>query len=350
MSVESAPAGYRAAKESAAVFDLTGWTVLTLSGRDCVKFLHNFCTGDIKKLAEGEGCEAFFTNVKARVVGHGLVLANVDEEPYRPLTFIGTPGQGEKLFAHLDRYVITEDVVIHDITSESEVSYVMGPEAADRVQGLFAALPGAHQFRAALAGPFGDPREAGHFPWAYGRIYDRPSAFVRCDVFGLPGYLVLVSRELSGVVSNCLSKKGVAVGSIEAFEALRVEACFPLYGVDVTEDHLAPEVGRPWAISYTKGCYLGQEPIARIDALGHVNRVLCGMKLDSDSMPERGAAVVAEGKEIGTITSAALSYGDGRAVALGYLRAKFAEAGMRVTVRAAAGEVGAVVYRAPNAT
>lgn len=314
-------------------FDLTGWTVLTLRGRDCVKFLNNFCTADVKKLAAGEGAEAFFTNVKARVVGHGIVLAG-ESAGEAVLTVVGTPGQGEKLAAHLDRYLISEQVTIEDATARSGVFYVAGPEAGERM-------------RAAGLEPPGEGADGERFPWTRSRLGDTECAVARIDASGLPGYLVVAANDQARGEAEVLMRAGAAAGSAEAFEALRVEACFPLYGVDVTEEQLAPEAGRPWAISYTKGCYLGQEPIARIDALGHVNRLLCGLRLDGEAMPERGAAIVAEGKEVGSVTSAAR--GSDGPVVMGYVRAKLAEAGSPVGVRVGEGEVGATVVRAGRA-
>lgn len=331
-------AAYRAAKDSAAVFDLTGWTVVTLSGRDCAKFLHNFCTNDIKGLKAGEGCEAFLTNVKARVVGHVGVFSSV-YAGMGQLSLLSVPGQAERIISHLDRYLITEDVTIRDATAETALYYLAGPQAAERLGPLMMDRPAA-----AAPGRYsrGDAKISRTID---GALFDESWLFYRVDWLGLPGFLFWAPRERQAAAVEALSALGAAAGP-EAFDSLRIEAAFPLYGTDVTEDHLAPEVGRPWAISYNKGCYLGQEPIARIDALGHVNRLLCGLRLDGGPAPERGAAVLAEGKEIGTVTSATLGLGDGKPVALAYLRAKFAEPGTTVAVRTSAGEIPATVYRA----
>src|SRR5690606_27622874 len=92
----------------------------------------------------------------------------------------------------------------------------------------------------------------------------------RADLLGLPSYWIDGSRAGVTAAIDQLEAAGVSRGDDAVFESLRIEAVLPLSGIDVGEDHLAPVVDRPWAISYTKGCYLGQEPIARIDALGHV--------------------------------------------------------------------------------
>ncbi|MGC1275742.1 MAG: glycine cleavage T C-terminal barrel domain-containing protein [Planctomycetaceae bacterium] len=298
-----------AAKERFCSFDLSGWTLLRLTGRDAVKFLHNFCTNDIQRLSPGAGCEAFITNVKARVLGH--VFAYRDDPT--TLTLLASPGQGTTLVPHFDRYVITEDVAIADLTNESDLQLLTGPQLADAdtARNLF--------------GPPTGPSET----------------IRRVDLLGQPGWLLERSRKAA---ANSPGSNVVRPGDRSAFESLRIGACFPYYGVDVTEDQLAPEVGRPWAISYTKGCYLGQEPIARIDALGHVNKLLRGLRLESGPVPERGATIIADDKEIGSVKSATTSHADGRPIALGFLRSKFAEPGTNVVVRTEGSEVPATVF------
>jgi folate-binding protein YgfZ len=133
-----------------------------------------------------------------------------------------------------------------------------------------------------------------------------------------------------------------------AFHALRIEAGMPLYGIDISEDNLAQEVGRTkQAISFTKGCYLGQEPIARIDALGHVNRELCGLKLSTGSAPPPGRAVNSEdgSKEIGSITSSVLSPLDNTPFALAYLKSQYLTPGTRVSIPIDDASIPATVFQ-----
>src|SRR5262249_26957999 len=111
-----------------------------------------------------------------------------------------------------------------------------------------------------------------------------------------------------------------------AFESLRIAAGTPVFGKDVGPDNLPQEVGRDArAISFVKGCYLGQETVARIDALGHVNKILTSLRFESDRVPPSGTAMEAEGKVIGSVTSSAPSPADGKPIGLGYVRVAFAE-------------------------
>jgi hypothetical protein len=135
---------------------------------------------------------------------------------------------------------------------------------------------------------------------------------------------------------------GIVPAGAAVFEALRIEAGFPRYGVDITDDNIAQEAGRTrQAISFTKGCYLGQEPIARLDAMGHVNRELRGVRLADGPVPLPMSAVFDEGggQQVGTITSAALSYADNKPVALAMLKTHATRPGTNVQVRL--GESGA---------
>lgn len=122
-------------------------------------------------------------------------------------------------------------------------------------------------------------------------------------------------------------------GSPEAeVEVRRIEAGLPRYGVDVSEENFPFEANLERAISYTKGCYIGQELVARVKYRGHVNRAFAGLRLEGDTVPPPGALIMAEGKEIGRVTSAARSLALGVPIALGYLRREHLEPGAHVTV------------------
>ncbi len=133
-----------------------------------------------------------------------------------------------------------------------------------------------------------------------------------------------------------------------AFDALRTEAGFPLYGIDITDANLAQEVNRTaQAISFTKGCYLGQEPIARIDAMGHVNQQLRGIRLSAGPVPAAGTEVLTtdgDPRKIGQITSAAMSYGTNLPVALGYLKRNYDSPGLEVGVASSAATIRGEVF------
>lgn len=254
---------YNALRTGCGVVPLAGWSSVTLTGADRQKFLHSFCTNDVKRLQPGEHCEAFITNVKGKITGHGLVVCRENE-----LVFVTVPGQAAKVIEHLDRYIIRENVQLRDTTAERAYLLISGGDSVSV------------------------PAELGQ--WMRWRIFE-------VEVCGL----------LEGVTSNVditisqLKEAGAVLCSKPAFDAVRIESGMPLFNIDFDEDNLPQEVGRDEeAISFTKGCYLGQETVARIDALGHVNQQLSGVRFAGPSIPVIGCELTMGGNAVGRVTSA----------------------------------------------
>jgi len=316
-------AEYAAAKQTAAVFDLSDRTQIEVTGSDRVEFLHNFCTNDIKKLSPGEGCEAFVTSVKGRVLGHVFVFAGPQS-----LWIDSVPGQQENLLAHLERYIITDDVVLAARTDEWPTLFVSGPSSEELLSqcGIPAADMG-----------LGD-----------NRLVEESFGVARVDWLDQPGFVLGLPKDRMREVWNRVTEAGIRPAGAAAFHTLRIEAAFPWYGIDVTDGNLPQEVARTErAISFTKGCYLGQEPIARLDAMGHVNRELRGLRLATGPMPSPDSAIrnVDDGAEIGSVTSAARISDDAPPVALGYLRSQYVQHGTNVTVDVDGIPISATVFR-----
>lgn len=320
-------AEYRAARESAALFDLPDRTQVELTGRDRAKFLHNFCTNDIRGLTAGHACEAFLTSVQGKVLAYVSVYATAEA-----LWLASVPDAAGKIIAHLSRYQISEDVTFADRSAEQGTLLVTGPRAEQIVRTTFpsAALPTVSPSITTTA------------------IDQGVLQIRRHDLLRLPGYLVVAPPSILEGCRQRLVDAGALRAGRSVFEALRIEAGFPLYGIDITDANLAQEASRtPRAISFTKGCYLGQEPIARIDALGHVNQQLRGLQLVGGPVPPPGCEVLTPGLEprkIGVVTSAAMSYGADRPVALAYVRRGFETSGTALEVRVNTATVPAVVF------
>ena len=315
---------YHAARETAAVFDLSDRTQLEITGADRQRFLNNYCTNDIKRLGPGTSCEAFVTNAKSRILGHVFVFASADS-----FWVESGPGADETLMAHFGRYIISADVQLHNRSAEYGELLLTGPTSAQRLARLdidCAALPPHRHLTVERNDCRLDVR--------------------RVDLLGQPGLLLSTARTKLARLWQELIASGVAPAGAVAFHACRIEAGFPLYGLDLSDDHLAPEAARSaQAISLTKGCYLGQEPIARIDALGHVNRELRGLRLEEGPMPEPGALVLStDGREVGTITSAAMIPETNRPIALAMLRSSHTTPATAVRVRVGDCELSATVY------
>ncbi len=153
----------------------------------------------------------------------------------------------------------------------------------------------------------------------------------RVDITGPSDVLISVRIEHAGTLRQVLCDAGATLASTEAFEAARIENGFPLFGRDITDANLPQEIGRDkLAISFVKGCYLGQETVARIDALGHVNKLLVGLRFTSSAAPMPGEPLAAAGQNVGHVTSGTFSPRLGTGLALGFVRRGFDKLGTRL--------------------
>jgi len=308
---------------------LPEWTWIDISGNDCTSFLNNFCTADIQRLVAGQGCEAFLLNVKGKVLAHVIVLASQGR-----LLLASVPGQAEAIATHLDRYIIREDVRIYDASTTVTTLLLAGEDAPLRANKLLAAsLPGNLYSHQAIY-------------WG-----DVPVLACRVPLAKVPCWLLQTAQETASRLIDGLEQNNLPRCEFAAFEQRRLEAGWPWYGRDITADNLPQEVDRnSRAINFTKGCYLGQETVARIDALGHVNELLRAITVESADVPPPGTPVQAQeddksngtqagGKEVGKITSAAFSPQHGKPLALAYIRRQYSEPGTRVTVSDSPGVV-----------
>jgi len=296
---------YLALTEGVGVSPLSGRTLLEVRGSDRTQFLNGFCTNNIKAVAPGQGCEAFVTSPQGKTLGHVLVFCEPDR-----LWLDTSPGQAAALIAHFDKYVISEDVQFVDRSAETGLLLVAGKQAGEVLSQLTGQEPPSTMLAAARG-------KIGEFDLRLARVPYVPD-----------GYFVwLAPRDVVPALEP-LMQAGAVLCTIVTVEAARIAAGFPLFGSDISEDNLPQEVGRDaQAISFTKGCYLGQETVARIDALGHVNKKLVGLKFGSADPPLPNTPLMAGDKEVGRVTSAAWSPALNAPLALGYVRTIHARPG-----------------------
>jgi folate-binding protein YgfZ len=295
---------YRAFRSGQAIVSLDGWSSISITGVDRQSFLNNFCTNDIKRLTPGESCEAFFTTVKGKIIGHGAISCRENE-----LVFFGAPGQAPRLVEHLDRYIIREDVKLRDTTTKKVFFLVTG-----------------------------------ELPESNGRW----TAFSWNLVGNITSQIVDLAIQIGLPTSGIFGEGEFVVAGNHAFTAARIEAGMPLYGVDFDEKNLPQEVGRDReAISFTKGCYLGQETVARIDALGHVNQGIAGVAFSSDEVPPAGTELTRQGAEVGRVTSAAYSPALRRPLALAMIRREASSVATRLESNLGEADVVAIPIIGP---
>ena len=268
--------------------------VIDLRGEDRVRFLHGMVSNDIEKLAPGQGCHAAMLTTKGKLLADFVVLA--DPEGLRILLDASLV---DKVRAHLDKHIIMDDVEL-----EAAVTPTLGVYGDDAADAVAAAeeLDGA---TVAALPPY-------HF---LGDV-------VRTPELGVVGYWI-VGRD--AIVD------GATLDEAE-FEELRIEAGTPRYGVDMGEDRLPIEAGISDAVSFDKGCYLGQEVIARATNLGHINRRLVGLVLDGEPAPAGTKLAAASKPDAGWITSSARSRRLGKTIALGYVHRTLWDPGTQLTV------------------
>lgn len=332
----SAPDEYKAARENAAIFDVSHRSKVEISGKDAPSFLHNLCTNDIVNLPLGGGCEAFFCTVKAKVVAYALIYHVLLADGRHAFWLDLAPGQSEKLIQHLDRFIIAEQVEMIDRTAGFAQVHLAGPKAT-------AVLARA------LADEVPPLQPLQHMERTFGA--NVTAHIRRNDALGVAGFDIVCLAEVASGLWRMLTSSGAKPAGLNAYELLRVEAGMPEYGRDIDENRFAFDVGRtPQAISYDKGCYLGQEPIVMArDRAGHAPRTLLGLKLSGTMPAPSGSKVFRGTEEVGFTCSSILSPKLGTPVALAYVRYGHQAPGTAVEVETPAGRIAAEVASLPLA-
>ncbi|MGH9677812.1 MAG: YgfZ/GcvT domain-containing protein, partial [Candidatus Acidiferrum sp.] len=262
---------YYHARQGAVLFDVSQRGKIELTGPEAAFFLNNICTNDIKELPIGGGCEAFLTTNKARVVSYFYVYHLLLHDGRPALWLDVPPGTSEKLLQHLDHYVISEQVEFADRTREFAQMHLAGPEATAVLE-------------KALLDDVPPLEELQHMMRTFGT--NDTAHIRRHDLLGVTGWDICCLAARAANVWKKLTRAGAKPAGRETYEVLRVEAGTPAFGLDIDENTFAPEVGRiAKTICYTKGCYLGQEPIVMARDRGHVNRTLLGVKLPGGPVP-----------------------------------------------------------------
>jgi tRNA-modifying protein YgfZ len=287
---------------------------LEITGRDRAKFLHNLTTNEVKRLPVGRGCEAFITSLQGKIIGHVILLVTEDR------ILVGMdPGSEAAALAHLRKYGVFDDVAIEDRSAATFEHHLAGPDAAELIRRAGGRLPEEMDHAHVMTELEGSPVRV---------IRESPTVLL--------GFTLMGEKPAARAVQEILQQNGrgsdLVTVNPESFEVFRIEAGTPVFGKDITEKNLPQEIGRDdRAINFVKGCYLGQETVARIDALGHVNQLLKGLRFAEQSpCPPPGSPLESEGKRVGVITSAAVSPLWNAPLALGLIRITHAQAGTKL--------------------
>jgi glycine cleavage system T protein len=312
-SFGDATAEHKAVRDAAGMFDFSFRSKFVLTGENRIRFLHRIVSNDIKGLNPGQGTYAALLSAQGRILADLRIYVDEDR------IWVDTDADlAEKAMGILRRYIIGERVLV-------EPSHLV----AVTVQG-----PAARRAITRICGHDLAPleREMDHRAVEYA---GRPARIVRLSSTGEEGYEVWLERDaLAGfwtAAPESVDATPVVPCGSEALESLRIEAGIPRYGADLGEDTLPLEAGLLNALSFNKGCYIGQEIVERARSRGHVNWMLMGLRFGpATSVPKPGESVTQDEKTIGEITSSCSSPCLAAPISLAYLRREVAEPGTRL--------------------
>lgn len=321
---------YRSARSEAGLLDLSHRAFLRFTGSDRVDYLQGMVSNDVKTLTPGNGTHATVLDVHGKIQADVRIFCTEDSflmDCWEPLK--------ERVVAHLNRYLIADDVEIAGLTEQHGILSLQGPKARSILETFLSA----------------DSIPSKELDHSLVNLAGSEIRLVRAGHTGEEGFdLVTPLKDFESVALQ-LQETGKKFSlhwiGTQAQELLRVEAGIPRYGVDMNEDHLLLEVGLDRAVSFHKGCYLGQEVVERIRSRGHVNKKLVGLSLEGDSAANKGDPIRAQDKDVGQVTSSIFSPALKRPVALGYVHRDYIQPGTQVIIDHAGTRISAVVSALP---
>jgi folate-binding protein YgfZ len=327
-------AEHAALRESAGVLDLSFRSRLCLTGGDRARFLHGQVTNDVKRLQVGGGCYAALITAKGRMQSD-LNIYCLKEE----LLLDFEPGLTETVSQRLEKYIIADDVQVLNIARQYGLLSVQGPKAE-------ALIHATKLFQDVPAKPFA---WTAHVSPELGEIY-----LVNQPRLSTAGFDLFIPSPGLASAAETLLRAAAEFGGRpcgwDAFEIARIEAGLPRFGADMDETNIPLEAGvEDRAVSFDKGCYIGQEVLSRIRTYGHVTKHLRGLLLGDGMarLPESRDKLFHSGKEAGYVTSAVSSPAFGANIALGYVRRDIDQPGTELTWRGQNAEGSATIVGVP---
>lgn len=316
---------YEAATQGVALVDRSYIGRLKLTGEDGLDLLNRLSTNKLEDLEVGQGMYTVLTSSKGRILDLLFVLRLEDH-----LLVLTGPQNRQKVADWIDFYTFTEDAVVQDVTEDAAMLALVGPRAASLLDELT-------EKSASSLGPY-ESMAAG--------IGGIEATLLRTDFLRLPGYDLVVRASLAQALWRKLLDGGAEFGirpvGTEALEVVRVEQGVPVYGKELNEDHNPLEANLLEFVSFNKGCYVGQEVVARLNTYEKVQKYLVGLSWSDDTSPAPDAGLFVDGKKVGTVTSAIRSSRLERGVGLGYVRKAQGQPGTRLTLESADGHVATV--------
>ena len=321
--------GYRVIQQHAAIGAVAPRLQIAVAGQDRAAYLQGLLTNDIPRLTPGTGCYSAWLSPQGRMLtdlhvleSGGMILLDVPADTL------------DSTIHRLEQFIFTEDVRVGSLAESLGSVWLHGPRAAAVLQLVIDGARG-----------LGDWPDYRHSQFEFG---DSPVSIARISQLGVPGFCVYMERGRVPEVLSALNDGGAASVPDDAITAARIEVAYPVFGVDMTDETIPLEAGiESRAISFTKGCYVGQEVIIRVLHRGHgrVAKKLVSVRIDGQR-PEHGAKFYAGDREVGWVTSAAESPRSGT-IALGYAHRDFLAPGTALEVNTPSGRASAVVTEIP---
>jgi tRNA-modifying protein YgfZ len=299
----------------AVLIDRSAWGLLEMTGGDRLRFLHNQSTNSFNQRQPGEGCDTVFVTSTARTIDLATVYVTTEA-----LLILTSPGYDQRLLDWMDRYIFPADRVVLKTLSDTTVVFsLVGPQSPALLAQLGCALD--------LDLDYGQHRE--------GAIAGTPVRIAVGSGLGLPGYTLLVPSDGAAAVGDAIAAAGAIAAGDSLWQLLRLQQGRPAAGVELTDDYNPLEAGLWHTISFDKGCYIGQETIARLNTYQGVKQQLWGLRLSQPSSP--GETIFVGDEKVGVLTSAEPD--PEGCLGLGYIRTKAGGAGLQITVGGAHGTV-----------
>jgi folate-binding protein YgfZ len=311
---------YKAARESAALVEEDWYGVVKLTGTERVTWLQGMVSNDVQILKPGSGCYAAHLTPQGKIVAHMVILKDED-----CLWLILERAMIPKLIAGFDKLLIMEDVQVSDEAEHQQILGVVGPKA----QTVLEAWLGENL----------------QIPDLYSHRTIKGHRIIRTNL----GYDIWAKRETVDSSLRALAENGAVAIDRGTWDVLRTELGWPIFGVDIDETTTLPELGEH-AISYDKGCYVGQEVVAKVKYIGHVNRRFVGLIMTGETLAEMKSPIRKADKEVGYVTTSLFSPGLQKSIALGFVARTAYAPGTEVEVLSEGKSIPAKIVELPFTT
>ena len=324
---------YRAATEGAALHDNSYTGRLKASGDDALDLLNRLSTNRVVNLSSGRGAPTILTTDRGRIID---LLGVVNTGEYTLL--LTSPDSQQRVIDWLDKYTIMEDLTVTDLTPETALLTVCGPESEAALNSVLQFEPtgeeGADGADLASLQPY-----SGLSATVGGNGTDadtHPVMLIRRPLGELPAFDLIMAPEAAPLVWQRLEAAGVTPIGQEAYEAVQVRHAVPRYGRELGDAFNPLEAGLIGSVDFAKGCYIGQEVIARLDTYEKVQRYLVRLRFSAGAVVSEGAVLEQEGRSVGQVTSLSVIPTTGELLGLGYIRTAAAQSGAQLTLSAPA--------------